>query len=173
LETRFDDRDEMVCAEDCFYADAEFEAGESVLLSDHPAVRRMPECFEALTAENAPKRKRTLREELELRAQRIDELDRIAVRETMRKQTRGAQRSEAALWRDVDELIAAADRESSPLEDLPDPAREAEEERLLEERRIAALLDPSDERFWHETEALVERVDGAADLALLRELDGE
>lgn len=160
MKTRFDDRAELLCTEGCYYEKSEFKAGESVVLSDHPAVRRMPENFEPLTAENAPTGLScSLREELEFRAQRIEEMSLSAVQEKKKHSSSERRQTEAAFWRDAAEILSQS--RAPDLDRLPDPAAEAEEEAALEEGRRQRLPHPDSLRFWDEAEALVERHDAA------------
>ena len=155
MKTRFDDRCEMVCVESCFYANQDFTAGESVVLAGHPVLRHMPESFEALTDQNCPKRTSTLREQLEQRAARVEELDDAAAAELVREQRAEDLRklaSEDTFWQQAGELSVR----QVNLADLPDPAAEERAEELAEEKRIAALPE-DDEHFWDQALALVER----------------
>jgi len=162
VKTRFDDQCEMVCVRDCFYAGTNFTAGRSVILGSHPALHHLAEHFEPLTAENTPKRSSTLREQLERRANRVEELDQHAAAERVRveqEKSRRALASEDAFWERSAELLETRVFAA----DLPDPAAEEIAEKRAQEERIAALPE-DDERFWDETMTMLERPRGLGGL---------
>jgi hypothetical protein len=164
MKTRYDDRDELLCTQDCEYDGTVLRAGE-VILSGHPAARFMPENFKPLSVEEAVEmaekagRRYSLREEHEVMARRVEELARQEVREKYEKERAGNQSeacSEGAFWDSTARFME--NRALPDLDEIGDPAREAEEEHLVEQQRIAQLPDPAGERFWDEAEALIQRI---------------
>jgi hypothetical protein len=159
MKTRFDDRGVAVCLTSCFYADADYEPG-ALVLADAPVVRHLPDSFERLADDD--QRVVRFREELEIVRNRIEELDREEAQDRVRKQReRTGRQSEAAFWRDTAAFLAEAETRQVGLDELPDPALEAEEEAIAAERR-RAQYDPDTEAFWDESAALVERVQAEA-----------
>lgn len=154
MKTRFDSHDELVCVRDCFYANQDFTAGKSVILSNHPMLHHLADCFERLSPNNAPKRSSTLKEQLERRAVRVEEFDQRAAAERIaaeQEKTRRSLAREDRFWQESAELMEMGPR----VDLLPDPAAEERAEEIAEEERVARL--PEGEEFWDQTFAHLER----------------
>jgi hypothetical protein len=153
------DEDVYACTTECFYGDHIYTPGHLVL-AHNGAVRHMPEAFEKLPRDD-PRVARFFHER-EVVRQRVEELVREEARDRVRKQReRTGRQSEAAFWRDTAQLLGEAETRQVGLDELPDPALEAEEEKIAEEQR-RARYDPDTEAFWDESAALAERVQAEA-----------
>ena len=128
----------------------------TTVLARHAAVRRWPDHFERLPDSDA--RAKDLRRELEFRAAQMDELDELEAAGKARERQRERAirwRSEDAFWRDVGAELERF--EFGFVDQLPDPAREEDEEASREKQRLARL-DPDRASFWDESIALGERI---------------